>query len=62
MKHPCVILLCLAALICLAGHSECATPTQEAISWSELPELPNKLGLGGAFTGVSNGALIVDGG
>ena len=62
MKHPCVILLCLAALICIAGHSVSAAPKQEAISWSELPELPNKLGLGGAFTGVSNGALIVAGG
>jgi len=62
MKHSCVILLYLAALICIAVHSESAAPKQEAISWSELPELPNKFGLGGAFTGVSNGALIVAGG
>ena len=62
MKYSCIILLFLVVLICIAGHSANATPNQEVISWSELPELPNKFGLGGAFTGVSNGALIVAGG
>ena len=62
MKYSCIILLFLVVLICIAGHSANATPNQEVISWSELPELPTKFGLGGAFTGVSNGALIVAGG
>lgn len=62
MKYPYITFLCLSALICIAGHSEGATPPEKAISWSELPEIPNRLGLSGAFAGVSNGALIVAGG
>lgn len=32
------------------------------LQWSELPPLPDSLGLGGAFIGESNGVLIVAGG
>jgi N-acetylneuraminic acid mutarotase len=31
-------------------------------TWSELPPLPDSVGLAGAFVGVSNGALLVAGG
>ena len=30
--------------------------------WQRLPDIPDKLGLAGAFAGVSNGALVVAGG
>jgi SSS family solute:Na+ symporter len=33
-----------------------------ALSWDELPPLPDTLGLGGAFAGVHDGVLIVAGG
>ena len=62
MNHSCIILISFFVLFYFAEHCESATPTQEAISWSELPELPDSLGLGGAFAGVSNGALLVAGG
>jgi solute:Na+ symporter, SSS family len=32
------------------------------LEWSELPPLPDTLGLGGAIIGESNGALLVAGG
>ncbi|MHC4296279.1 MAG: sodium:solute symporter family protein [Planctomycetota bacterium] len=34
----------------------------EVIQWSQLPDLPDALGVAGAFSGVSSGALIVAGG
>ncbi|HUQ70332.1 MAG TPA: hypothetical protein VM165_12455 [Planctomycetaceae bacterium] len=43
----------------------CAPPTSAQSprwTWSELPSLPDTVGLAGAFVGVSNGALIVAGG
>jgi N-acetylneuraminate epimerase len=35
---------------------------QDLGRWDRLPDLPGKLGVAGAFAGVSNGALIVAGG
>lgn len=34
----------------------------EVIKWSDLPDLPDVLGVAGAFSGVSSGALILAGG
>ena len=33
-----------------------------ALTWKQLPPLPDKLGFAGSFAGVSGGALIVAGG
>jgi N-acetylneuraminic acid mutarotase len=41
-----------------------ADPAQsrDLLQWSELPALPNQIGLAGVFVGVSNDALVVAGG
>ena len=39
-----------------------ANSNAEVIQWSELPDLPDTLGVAGAFSGVSSHALIVAGG
>lgn len=54
--------LIFLGILLITGCSGTEAPESEAISWEELPELPNTVGLGGAFAGVSNGALIVAGG
>ena len=62
MKWLFGILLSFLAILCFTGCKENKSTSEEAITWGELPELPNTAGLGGAFTGVSSGALIVAGG
>ena len=63
MKCRNAILLCVAAILILSGCNEKEELTkEELITWGELPELPNTKGLSGAFSGLSNGALIVAGG
>ncbi|MCH7227701.1 sodium/solute symporter [Haloferula sp. A504] len=37
-------------------------PARAALSWSELPPLPDEHGFAGAFAGVSEGSLVVAGG
>lgn len=49
-----VALGCLVAVGCLGQDS--------GVAWSELPPLPDKIGVAGAFAGVSGDALIVAGG
>lgn len=39
-----------------------AAESRAALHWSQLPPLPNQLGVAGAFAGVSGGALLVAGG
>jgi len=56
------IVLCLTAILCFTGCKGNEPTGKETISWEELSELPIAEGLGGAFAGVSNGALIVAGG
>ncbi|MHC4168535.1 MAG: galactose oxidase, partial [Planctomycetota bacterium] len=34
----------------------------EVLQWSELPDIPETLGVAGAFSGISSDALIVAGG
>jgi N-acetylneuraminic acid mutarotase len=48
-------------VLCLLGGPRCAG-AQNDLVWSELPSLPDTVGLAGAFVGVSNGALLVAGG
>ncbi len=62
MKHLLIILLSFFVTLSYTGCIESEAQKPEAITWEELPELPNTVGLGGAFAGVSNGALIVAGG
>ena len=62
MKRLFVILLSFIGVLLITGCGESEAPKPEAITWEELPELPDTIGLGGAFAGVSNGALIVAGG
>ncbi len=62
MKWLTGIVLCILAILCFTGCKENEPSGNESISWDELPELPISKGLGGAFAGVSNGALIVAGG
>lgn len=55
--------LFLLALLLLQGLVAVGQgPTQPMLSWSELPPLPDKLGVAGPFAGVHNDALIVAGG
>lgn len=50
-------LLCLT-MIFAARLASAITPSD----WKHLPDLPDKLGVAGAFAGVSNGSLVVAGG
>lgn len=50
------ICFALAALFVSAIHAE------EILQWSELPSIPNELGVAGPLTGVHNDQLIVAGG
>ncbi len=53
----------LLVLICGVCASSAAEETSnEPLQWSELPSLPNELGVAGPFAGVHNDALIVAGG
>ena len=50
-------LRCLALILPL-----CSVAMGSNLQWSELPSIPDQLGLGGPIVGVHNGALIVAGG
>ena len=62
MKRLFILSLTFFGVLLITGCSKIEAPQTEAITWEELPELPNTVGLGGAFSGVSHGALIVAGG
>ncbi|WP_410001124.1 sodium:solute symporter family transporter [Stieleria sp. JC731] len=51
-----------AWLIALSPSATALAQSPSMFSWSELPELPTKLGVAGPFAGVHNDALIVAGG
>jgi SSS family transporter len=44
------------------GAAEPERPMGTTFDWSQLPDLPDKLGVGGPFAGTHGGALIVAGG
>ncbi len=50
----------MCAMLLTPGHF--AAAASEPLQWSRLPPLPDKLGVAGAFAGVSGGALVVAGG
>ena len=49
-------------LLLLSSTMVLASPPVPDLSWSELPSLPDPLGVAGPFAGVHNDALIVAGG
>ena len=53
LLHLCLLLLLVAPRLC---------PADDFFRSQELPELPEPLGVGGPFVGVSNGKLVVAGG
>lgn len=60
-----VLQISLLTLLALrgAGLAQSANaPGSGALSWKQLPSLPDREGVAGAFAGVSHGALIVAGG
>jgi len=58
-RHPLILLVILAAASVTARADDTQT---QILRWQELPDLPNALGVAGAFAGVSGEALIVAGG
>uniref|UniRef100_A0A7C2NWY5 Galactose oxidase n=1 Tax=Schlesneria paludicola TaxID=360056 RepID=A0A7C2NWY5_9PLAN len=54
--------LAATALLFASPSLLCGQTASPALTWSELPPLPDTVGLAGAFVGVSNGALLVAGG
>ncbi len=62
MKRLSIILFSIAIALNITGCEKKEESAEEAITWEELSELPNTMGMSGAFSGVSNGALIVAGG
>ncbi len=60
MKYRYLFLLVIVALV--AADLEARNTDTQILKWQELPDLPNIDGVAGAFSGVSNGALIVAGG
>ena len=62
MKMKYRFLFLLAVLIVVGADLKADDAKSEVLQWQELPDFPNALGVAGAFSGVSNGALIVAGG
>ena len=46
----------------IAAADQQPAESRAMLQWSELPELPDQLGVAGPFAGVHNDALIVAGG
>ena len=59
MKKPVFLAI---FLLLLSSTMVLASPPVPDLSWSELPSLPDPLGVAGPFAGVHNDALIVAGG
>ena len=59
MKH---ILLCTAILFTFSVNIYAQEASNNTLSWRQLPELPDELGVAGAFAGISEDVLIVAGG
>ncbi|MBN2314365.1 MAG: hypothetical protein JXM79_10575, partial [Sedimentisphaerales bacterium] len=60
MKRRPLILLVILAVVSIAARAD--DTSTDILRWQELPDLPNTLGVAGAFAGVSGDALIVAGG
>ena len=55
-------ILVLTFLIAGEGALSADERNTDLLSWTELPRLPDELGVAGPFAGVHNDALIVAGG
>jgi N-acetylneuraminate epimerase len=53
---------CLIAIVLAATSHAAQQSGPPVVRWEELPALPDDLGFGGMYAGVSGGALIVAGG
>ena len=60
-KQNRVARVCIATVLIL-GLSQQMSLGSVSLSWSELPQFPNSVGVAGPFVGVHNDALIVAGG
>ena len=61
--RTCWLILGLAlSLLGFAIGAQGAPPWPAVLTWEELPALPDPIGLGGMYAGVSHGALIAAGG
>jgi len=62
LKSSITGIICIGALHTFATEDSTGQDSEVSVSWDVLPPLPNDLGLGGPFVGVSNGALLIAGG
>ncbi len=62
MPRPIHVLCLLALAVTAALRAQAAATMTPALSWQELPPLPDREGFAGSYAGVSNEALIVAGG
>jgi N-acetylneuraminic acid mutarotase len=65
MKRPLMFgvgVLGFGAWVGAAGPATAATRPAVALAWQRLPDLPDPLGVAGAFVGESGGAVLVAGG
>ena len=60
-KQNRVARVCIATVL-IFGLSQQISLGSVSLSWSELPQFPNSVGVAGPFVGVHNDALIVSGG
>ena len=60
-KQNRVARVCIATVLIL-GLSQQMSLGSVSLSWSELPQFPDSVGVAGPFVGVHNDALIVAGG
>jgi N-acetylneuraminic acid mutarotase len=57
-----IVLTKIGTICALQAAISCAEGFRPTLHWSQLPLLPDKLGMAGSFAGVSGGALVVAGG
>ncbi len=55
-----IVMILLACFSNLAATP--ATSADEPLTWQQLPDLPNRLGVAGPFAGIHNDAILVAGG
>ena len=60
-KQNNAVRVCIATVLILVLSQQISVGST-SLSWSELPQFPNSVGVAGPFVGVHNDALIVAGG
>ena len=58
----CRLIFLLFVLVVVGADIKANDAQNRIIHWQQLPDLPDVLGVAGAFSGISRGALIVAGG